>query len=652
MGTASWSTLNQRYLWAAVAGMRERLSSDQLTTELSGVPLSTPPWSDDYPPPALETLCHLFRLSEFERSVILLCAAVELEPALTQSCAALQDTPPRPYPTFDLALRLLPHPHWDALTPMAPLRYWQLVEMQGDTGLTTLPLRLNERILHYLMGIAYLDPVLDGLVMRVSVSETLPPSQQTLATQIQQLWSHPDGAIPPLVHLCGTELTSHQAIAAAAAQELGMRLYLLDAADLPAATEGRDEPRTDFVHHLHRLWDREAILSNYALLVHSRARSEREYPPALIPFLRRLRSRTILSTMEPITVPQRQVVRLDVMRPSHSEQADLWREALGTVGTSLNGQIGQLVTQFDLEPAQIRQTVANLELNGSDSPGSALWNACRQQARVALEDLAQRLVPVATWEDLVLPEPQLRTLQEIVVAVQQRSQVYEHWGFKQKNSRGLGISALFAGSSGTGKTMAAEILAQALHLDLYRIDLSAVVSKYIGETEKNLRRIFDAAEQGGVILLFDEADALFGKRSEVKDAHDRHANIEVSYLLQRMESYRGLAILTTNFKNALDTAFLRRIRFVVPFPFPDLTQRQIIWQRIFPPQTPTQDLDYGRLARLTVAGGNIYSIAMNGAFLAAAEGVPVQMSHLLRSAQSEYAKLEKPLADAEVRGWI
>ena len=230
--------------------------------------------------------------------------------------------------------------------------------------------------------------------------------------------------------------------------------------------------------------------------------------------------------------------------------------------------------------------------------------------------------------------------------------VYETWGFATKGLRGLGISALFSGVSGTGKTMAAEVLANELRLDLYRIDLSAVVSKYIGETEKNLRRVFDAAEEGGAILLFDEADALFGKRTEVKDSHDRYANIEVSYLLQRVEAYRGLAILTTNLKSALDTAFLRRIRFILSFPFPDLEQRAEIWRRIFPNQTPTRALDFAALARLNVAGGNIRNIAMNAAFLAANANEPVSMSHLLRSAQGEYSKLERSLTEGEIRGWV
>jgi SpoVK/Ycf46/Vps4 family AAA+-type ATPase len=200
--------------------------------------------------------------------------------------------------------------------------------------------------------------------------------------------------------------------------------------------------------------------------------------------------------------------------------------------------------------------------------------------------------------------------------------------------------------------MAAEVLANELRLDLFRIDLSQVVSKYIGETEKNLRRVFDAADAGAAILLFDEADALFGKRSEVKDSHDRFANIEISYLLQRMETYRGLAVLTTNRKSALDQAFLRRIRFAVEFPFPEASQRAEIWRRVFPGATPTEGLRIDRLAQLNAAGGHIRNIAMGAAFLAADADEPVRMSHLLSAARSEFAKLERPLTDAEVAGWV
>jgi len=235
--------------------------------------------------------------------------------------------------------------------------------------------------------------------------------------------------------------------------------------------------------------------------------------------------------------------------------------------------------------------------------------------------------------------------------VKQRNKVYGSWGFSTASARGLGISALFTGESGTGKTMASEVLANELRLDLYRIDLSQVVNKYIGETEKNLKKVFDAAEDSGAILLFDEAEALFGKRSEVKDSHDRYGNIEVSYLLQRMESYRGLAILTTNMKGTLDKAFLRRIRFIVQFPFPDAILRAEIWRRVFPQSTPRDELDIDKLSRMNVPGGNIRNIAMNAAFMAADQGRAVNMSHVAKAARNEYNKLEKPITSAEIGPW-
>lgn len=250
-----------------------------------------------------------------------------------------------------------------------------------------------------------------------------------------------------------------------------------------------------------------------------------------------------------------------------------------------------------------------------------------------------------------MPSRQKQVLKDIAIHLQYRTRVYQDWGFAQKGDRGSGISALFHGESGTGKTMAAEVLAQECQLDLYRIDLSAVVSKYIGETEKNLRRIFDAAEVGGAILLFDEADALFGKRTEVKDSHDRHANVEVSYLLQRIETYQGLAILTSNLKNNLDNAFLRRLRFIVQFPFPNAQSRTKIWQHIFPRQTPTKDLDFKKLGQLKVSGGSIRNIALNAAFLAAQAEQPVTMDHVRQAAQQDYLKLEKLLTTEELNGW-
>jgi hypothetical protein len=407
---------------------------------------------------------------------------------------------------------------------------------------------------------------------------------------------------------------------------------------------------------LARLWEREAALSSSALLLDCSTLdgSDAVKEQAVAHFLEGVGGALLVAGQERRFGVERPMIAFDLPRPRPAEQRALWQDALGAEAPRLNGTVERLVAQFDLTAPAIR-TAAAQALNGGDDARAVsvrLWDACRIQSRPRLADLAQRIEPVATWDDFVLPAGQLRTLREIAAHVRQRARVYDEWGFAAKSARGLGISALFAGPSGTGKTMAAEVLANELALDLYHIDLSQVVSKYIGETEKNLRRVFDAAEEGGAILFFDEADALFGKRSEVRDSHDRYANIEVSYLLQRMEAYRGLAILTTNMKKALDTAFMRRIRFAVHFPFPDAGARAEIWQRIFPTATPTAGLDPEKLARLNVAGGNIRNIALNAAFLAADADEPVGMAHLLAAARSEYAKLEKPLTDAEIGGWL
>ena len=257
-----------------------------------------------------------------------------------------------------------------------------------------------------------------------------------------------------------------------------------------------------------------------------------------------------------------------------------------------------------------------------------------------LDTLADRLVPRYTWNDMVLPDHVVQDLRAAAAQVRHQTRVYGDYGFARKYPRGRGISMLLSGPSGTGKTMAAEVIANDLGLDLYRIDLSRVVWKYIGETEKNLRAVFDAVEAGGAVLLFDEADALFGKRSGVKDGHDRYANIEVSYLLQRMEDYAGLAILAANTKSHLDTAFLRRLRYVVDVPFPDATARRLIWQKAIPAEMPCANLDFDALSQHDIAGGNIAVIVLNAAFLAAQDGRPLDMGHLAQATRAEHRKLE------------
>jgi hypothetical protein len=290
--------------------------------------------------------------------------------------------------------------------------------------------------------------------------------------------------------------------------------------------------------------------------------------------------------------------------------------------------------------------------NGADLAGGPcaedFFAAARRQCGHELASIATRVALSATWEDIVLPADSLAQLRELCARIALSHRVLDEWGFDRRLSHGKGVAALFSGPSGTGKTMAAEVVANELGLDLYRVEIPAVMSKWIGETEKNLDKVFRCAENA--ILFFDEADALFGKRSEVRDAHDRYANVEISYLLQRIETFDGLAILATNVRHHMDEAFLRRLTFVIQFPFPDDAQRQQIWERIWPAETPlAPDLDLGRISRMfRLAGGNVKNVALAAAFAAAERGDPVTMADVAHAVRREYQKLGKNLADAAV----
>ena len=478
---------------------------------------------------------------------------------------------------------------------------------------------------------------------------TLVPSHRALAERIAAVWVRGEGEQMPAVQLCGDEVAGKRAIASAACAGLGLGLYRMPASVLPTGPHEFDA--------LLRLWAREAVLSAAALLLDADDLEAGE--PVRAALIRRFAEEAegplLIATPERLSARHRLLVTLDVARPTRPEQCALWKEVLGPHTARLDGLLDHITAQFDLSAPGLRAAALHAHAEARDGTpedeAAALWTACRIEARQRLEGHARVVEPVAGWDDLVLPAPQRQVLEEIERHVRHRLRVHEAWGFAARSGRGLGITALFSGPSGTGKTLAAEVLAHALGLDLYHIDLSAVVSKYIGETEKNLRRVFDAAEAGGAVLLFDEADALFGKRSEVKDSHDRYANLEVSYLLQRMEAYRGLAILTTNLKSALDDAFERRLRFRVAFPFPDAAQRAALWHRAFPSATPTQDLDPEKLARLNATGGTIRNVALHAAFLAAEADGPVRMAHVRDAARNVYAQLEKPLTEREIAGW-
>ena len=559
---ATWQATNDRFLSAAVKWVGLRLarlagptSAVGADPEIDQAAAAMQDAAGGDPPPALVILSRRLGLVKFEEDVLLLCAAMELDTRTAALCARAHADPARAHPTFALALALFDEPVWEALSPTRPLRRWRLVEISqpGAQPLTMSALRADERVVSYLKGLNYLDDRLSSLASPVTESASLSPSHRAQADDIvRQLREAADGI--PVVHLLGADSGSKRAIARRAAQDLQLDVYRLGADALPSAWAELEA--------LARLWQRESQLLPVALYLDAQ---DADNLPVVTRFLAWVPGLVFLDTREAWPLAGRDTVTVDVARPSTGEQEEAWTAALrGAAGVSPS----LLASQFSLNLPDI-QRIGGRVASANGATASRLWDACLLASRPRLDTLAQRLeVGGHDWNDLVLPEPEKALLRQIIDQVRHRHHVYERWGFGRRMNRGLGISALFAGESGTGKTMAAEVIANELRLNLYRIDLSPVVSKYIGETEKNLRRLFDAAEDGGAILFFDEADALFGKRSEVKDSHDRYANIEINYLLQRMEAYRGLAILATNMKSALDAAFMRRLRFIVNFPFP------------------------------------------------------------------------------------
>ncbi len=670
--TEDWHPANDAYLSAAMAHLRLRLAAfaaeQQKTTEAprggnrwtalfgdrsetAPKPLPAPSRADIKRAaevraqaeaaidgePALRLLGDRFDLTAFEREILLLCAAVELDTRVAGLCAAAQGDATRDYPTFALALALFDDPAWDVLSPMRPLRYWRLIEISqpGNRPLTASALRADEKVTNFLKGLTYLDDRLSPLLLPFDddAGSAVPASQELAVSQAVRHLRQQTATGPSSVQLVGPDATSQQMVAQRAVRALGLTPCRLPINLLPSAPGE--------IETLARLWHRESLLMPVALYLdmHGDGPTEASTKPPVAQFLSRSGGLFVIGGREAQSDLGPSV---EVKRPTAQEQAQLWSSALPDLEADA---LTPLAAQFDLNAMTIDRLARSARAGGGTA--ETLWQSCIDDTAHTMDRLAERIRPVARWDDLVLPEAEMSLLRQLTAQVARRAQVYDDWGFRERMNRGLGISALFAGDSGTGKTMAAEVIANALNLRLYRIDLSAVVSKYIGETEKNLRQLFDAAEGGGAILFFDEADALFGKRSEVRDSHDRYANIETSYLLQRVESFSGLAILSTNMRGALDGAFLRRLRFVVSFPYPGPSHRRAIWRRAWPSEVPLGDLDYDRLGRLNLSGGNIATVAMNAAFMAAEAEEPVSMPLILAAARAEYEKLERPVNEAD-----
>jgi len=636
----TWQEASRRHLEGALADLYGRLSGQARETTTDRL--------DSGSDTALERLATRFGLSAFERDLLLLGAGYELDERFGSLLASVAGIQGRCRPTFSLASSMLKTGHWSAVAPDSVLRQGRLMRVESGAGLAASPLVVEEAVLNELIGRPRLDRRLRSILDPLpSLPEgSLLPSHQRTVSRMTAIWrDHQAGSARPTIQIVGGEISLQRQIVAAAAAEVGFEALLLDPLLLPEDPLASEE--------LLALWQRDTVLHGFLLLI------EMDDGPGMgwrlaRRWLERINGLVVVTGKVPSEVVQCPLVRVEVEPANTSEQVRIWQGAMGDLAGRLNGQLEVLAQQFPLPPKSVLEIAAEargLAAEVNDRLPEEIWRLARLKARGGLDALAQRLEPRASWDDLVLPVAQRETLRSLASHVQQRTRVYDEWGFAHKSARGLGLSALFTGPSGTGKTMAAEVLAGLLELDLFRIDLSSTVNKYIGETEKNLSRLFEAAERSGAILLFDEADALFGKRSEVRHGQDRYANLEVSYLLQRIEAYRGLAILTTNLEGNLDRAFVRRLRFVIQFPFPGAVEREEIWRRVFPDEAPRQGLDYSVLAELPVSGGHIRNIALGAAFRAADERRPISMNDLADAAQSELAKSGQSTGEARLRRW-
>lgn len=623
--------------------------------------------------PQFQRLAETFGLDQFAQDVVLLALAPELDLRFERIFAYIQDDVSRRRPAIDLALRLFcPTPaerlaHQRAFMADAPLIQQQLVTLIEDgqrrPPLIARFLKLDDRIVAALR-----DGDLAGLDAQITPFSTLAWPERTLdqlmlpAALLSQLRRTIGAGV--VLALQGGYGSGRNAIAHAACAELELPVLSVDldrliTSEAAAPVGSATDPTTVL-----RRVTREAVLRGAAVIWHQVDRvlhdeTQATWRHALLGTLGAFPGISFLLIERAWeaqgALNERRFMRVELQPLSYSEREILWRQRLNGDGPD-DVTLHTLASTFRLSAGQIRDAahMARSLARWRDQATTPvvtkqdLYAACHAQSSSRLDLLAHKIRPTYSWEDIVLPTDQMNMLREIYLQVRHRQTVLERWGFEKRLAMGKGVNVLFAGQSGTGKTMAAEIIAADLGLELYKIDLSTMVSKYIGETEKNLDGVFRAAREANAILFFDEADALFGKRSEVKDAHDRYANIEVGYLLQKMEEYDGVVILATNLRKNLDEAFVRRLHVAIDFPFPEEHDRLNIWQRVFPAEAPLADVDLPLLARqFRLTGGNIRNVALLAAYLAAEDGGAITLDHCMRAIRREYQKLGKLVTAAE-----
>ena len=647
------------------------LSADENTMRL--LPDGTQPGS------RLDWLKNVFRLSIFDLDVLLLALAPELDRRYERLYAYLQDHVSHRRASVDLALNILcPNAaaklgRREHFYPDAPLRGNGLIHLSPapdhrQASLLAHQIIVDEQIVRLLLYQDGLDDRLAPFCKLMNTTALLEelPINHTMQFELQETAGRAWEDRQPLrLYFQGPDGAGKRQAAAALAAHAGTQLLVVDLElALHKPIDFGETLRLIFrlawfqgiipyFEHVDTL-SQDGQFIKYRQLLNAIAGDE---------------GITILSGTQawrPTAQLSIGVLPVQFSMPAFEQRRACWQEKLTLAGITLeDGDLKTLAGRFRLFPRQIAEVVAichsrnhRKAFNQTERlPGrpssretlESLFTFARSQSGHDLAALACQIDPIYTWGDIVLPEDALDQLREICLRVTRRQRVLHKWGFDRKLSLGKGCNALFAGPSGTGKTMAAEVIANELNLDLYKIDLAGVVSKYIGETEKNLDRIFTAAGNANAILFFDEADALFGKRSEVRDSHDRYANIEISYLLQKMEQFDGIAILATNLRGNLDQAFTRRLAFTVHFPLPDENSRLRIWTKIWPAQTPLAgDVELAYFARqFKLNGGNIKNIALAASFLAAEENGMVTTANLLQATRREYQKMGKVLSKEE-----
>jgi hypothetical protein len=636
------------------------ISQDEVDIHLSQSGLAGL-WPDDDPIPLKELplqgdlpfsrLMAAFGLNLIDGYILLLCLAPELDRRYERLYAYLQDDVSQRRPTVNLMMNLLGEDlpgrfaAWERLSADAPLRKHHLIETLADPGrpnstFLTQYLKVDHRVVAYLLGDHKPDERLKHTVQLVSYDPSIPLPDVPLDAV------HAALSDAPMIYMKGTKGMGQVEVASALCAHYSLPLVRIDTAALAAL---------ELSELGYRLALREGYLNRAAIVIDGweSALNESGQPsPALWESISTYPAPVFLSGQndwEPGESNRvRRLLRIQFSIPTYQHRYQVWEQAAQHVSARVSADdLEELASKFRFSRAQVAraaQTAADIAASRAESPDkSDLYAGAQAHATLRLGHLANRVIPQSAWDDLILPPDPVAQLREICDRMLHTHIVNDEWGFGKKRIRG--ISALFAGESGTGKTLAAEVVARELGLTVYKIDLSAVVSKYIGETEKNLNTIFSEAQAGNAILFFDEADALFGKRSEVKDARDRYANIEVAYLLQQVEAYDGVVILATNFRHNLDDAFTRRLDFVIDFPFPDSEYRRRIWEVHFPSAAPlSPDVNLTEIAdQYRLAGGNIRNAALAAAYLAASNGKVITTVHIRGAIRREHQKMGRLL---------